>query len=432
MCYSPRAPPSASPENCAIRTRPLCRNGLVQLLLQLGLILALATPGLGVTRQALGQRLVADGLTTEWEADESLFQLNDEDPTNPVPEESISDSEWGFNNDLNQIRITWDADFLYVGVNAIIWGNNVIVLLDYKSGGMDEMTSLSAWRRNFVFQGFRPDFFLATWDGNTLPQAWEVTGDNVVTQKDAALFQTVATFSQGTQNRALEAAVPWSFLLGEMAAKEFSTAYNDSVYVMPAGFGPLRIVGVVTAGADGTGGPDSAPDNLQGHVIDGSQQVTVDNHVTIPLDLYGPGGTGGPDGVVDFGANIRDRVEFRVRPPIVGIRQEIQGIRFNAPVISPEQGGQLEFEVSLSPEISVDEDFRTVSMTAEVLGLDGSKVRTLYHNSIRSASTPRDPSLDEWDCRDDGGSLVDGGIYLLRLVLEPDSQRKVKAFSVVR
>lgn len=374
-----------------------------------------------VTGRDLSDRIVIDGITDEWQLDESLFQSNEE--TGSL-EESLSDSEWGFNNDLNQIRLTWDARFLYVGVDAIIWGNNVIILFDYADDGMQEMTNLNSWRRNFVFQGIRPDLFLATWDTNTLPQVWSFVGSNQVSQKDATSFQTVASFSQGNQNRAMEAAIPWEFLLGD-DAEMVELPGGDSTFVLPEGFDSLRLVGVVTAGGDGTGGPDSAPDNLSGHENDSSVQVTLDNWVEVVIDEDG-------DQRVDFNANVKSRTSFRVVPPVRGVRLEIADIAFPHRMISPEQGGALDFAVRLSPEIPVSEDFRSVTLTAEIFSLDGEKVRTLYTDNTRSASTPVVPQLDRWDGRDGRGRLVPGGIYVLRLVLEPESNRMTKAFTVIR
>lgn len=388
-------------------------------------------PAAAVTRLDLSDRFEIDGLTREWAADESLLQTNDSDPTNPVPEESISDSKWGFNNDVRQIRLTWDARFLYVGVDAIIWDNNVILLMDFKPGGMQEMTGLNSWRRNFVFQGIQPDLFLATWDRNTLPQVWSVESSNNVTQKDATSFATVATFSQGTDGRAMEAAIPWTFLLGDDAELVYSSAHGDSVYELPGDISEIRLVAVVTAGPDGTGGPDSAPDNSRGHDNSSTTQVTIDNWVTVPFDLTRPGG-GAPDGVPDFNANVRERVSFRVRPPVRSLRQEIGDIVIARPLISPEQGGELEFRVELTPEAPPEEDFRVATLTSEIYDLRGEKVRTLYRLDARSASDPLDPAMDRWDGRDDGGRLVPGGIYVLRVVLEPDADRKTRSFTVLR
>lgn len=384
----------------------------------LGLTISRAS---AATRVDLSDRMVVDGITNEWQSDESLFQINEE--TGGL-EESLSDSEWGFNNDLNQIRVTWDARFLYIGVDAIIWNNNTVVLFDYRDGGMEEMTNLNSWRRNFIFQGLQPDLFLATWDGNTLPQVWEFSGSNQVTQKDATAFQTVASFSQGNQNRAMEAAIPWEFLLGD-TAEMMELPGGDSTFVLPEGMRSIRLVGVITAGADGTGGPDTAPDNLSGHDIDGSLQVVVDNWAEVVLDEDG-------DRIVDFGVNVKDRTSFRVVPPVRGLRLEIRDLEFSRNIISPEHGGQLDFSVRLSPEVPASEDFRSVTLSAEVYNVAGQKVRTLYNSDSRSASDPVVPELDCWDGRDDQGRIVPGGIYALRVVLEPESNRIVRAFTVVR
>ena len=248
-------------------------------------LLALPRSAPATTAMDLSGRILIDGITDEWQPDESVFQMNTSNPGEPVPEESISDSEWGFFNDLNQIRITWDADFLYVAVDAIIWNNNVILLFDTEPGGMTEMTNLNSWRRNFTFQGLRPDLFVATWDGNTLPQAWFWDEARKEVEKFIPeSFSTAASFSQGAQGRALEAAIPWTFVLGDSAERVFSTDIGDSVYVLPDDIRDLKFVAVLTAGGDGTGGPDSAPDNLSGHETDGSAAVTIDNWATIPLD----------------------------------------------------------------------------------------------------------------------------------------------------
>jgi hypothetical protein len=383
------------------------------------------------TATDLSGRMVIDGLTPEWEADESLLGINDTDPGNPVLEESLSDSKWGFNNDLNQIRVTWDASFLYVAVNGIIWDNNVILLFDYQPGGMTSMTELNSWRRNFVFQDIRPDAFLATWDNNTQPQVWTVLpgAENAVAQQPAEAIATVATFADGTQGRAMEAAIPWSILFGDASTATFLPSLGDTVWPIPSGLDEVRMVAVVTAGPDGTGGPDSAPDNLQGHQNDSAQQVTIDNWLRVRLDLDG-------DDIVDFDTDVRDagleRVSFRVRPPVRGVRQEITDVSFNAKVISPEQGGELLFAVKLSPDVPPEEDYRTVSMTAEIFNVAGDRVRTLYTENVRSAADPVNDVMDRWDGRDDRGRIVGAGVYLLRLVLEPESQRTIRALSVVR
>jgi hypothetical protein len=406
-------------------------------------VLLLGTPLLfadsaAVTEIDLSDRLMIDGVTDEWALDESIFQtsfvLDESDSLVEVAEEPINDSKWGFFNDINQVRVSWDARFLYVAVDAIIWGNNIILLFDYQPGGMSEMTNLNSWRRNFVFQGFDPDLFLATWDTNTLPQLWTVVGPRDVRQFDATEFQTVASFDQDNINRSMEAAIPWEFVLGEDAGPVFDPAYADSVFVLPNRVDTLRVVCVLTAGPDGTGGPDSAPDNLNGHTIESSDEVQIDNWANIRLDLDGPEGL--PDRVPDFGVSVRDttRFSFRVQPPVPGLRLEIRDITFtNGAVISPEQSGKLDFTFRLLPEVIPEKQKdRPVKFSADVFNLKGDRVRSIYRDEFRRASEPLDRLRDSWDGRDDQGRIVEGGVYILRLVIEKNIDRKTKAFSVVR
>lgn len=371
-----------------------------------------------------------DGRTTEWEADEGIFQLN----AQQVTEESWSDSKWGVNNDLHQVWVTWDADFLYVAVDAIIWDNNTVLLFDVRPGGMTAMTNLNSWRRNFTFQNQEPDLFLATWDGNTLPQLWDYRGSNQVTRFDATTFRTVATFAQGNRDRAMEAAIPWRYVLGERAERIFSTEIGDSVYRLPSGIDTLKFVNILTAGPDGTGGPDSAPDNLSCHTINSSDAVTIENYAAIPLDLDG-------DRIPDLGADVRGRLSFFFPPPVPCIRFEIADVQFATgadvrvsmgSILSPEEGRDLEFRMRLSPEVSPSDSLRHLLFSADVFDMRGRRVRSLFNESRRPVTHPGDPALDRWDGRDESGALVPGGIYILRVVIEPDANRFTKAFAVVR
>ena len=81
---------------------------------------------------------------------------------------------------------------------------------------------------------------------------------------------------------------------------------------------------------------------------------------------------------------------------------------------------------------AADEASEAVDLTAEIFDLRGEKVRTLYSGQRRVASAPGVPELDCWDGRDERGGLVPGGVYILRLVIEPDADRVTRAFTVVR
>ncbi len=455
------------------------------------IFLCAALPAWGETGRNLSGRIEIDGFPThegrageivrDFEDDEQLFgqvtRLLDGRPI-VLDEEPNNDSKWGFNNDINQIKVTWDAENIYVAVDGISWDNNIILLMDYLPGGLEKMTELNSWRRNFVFSnGFRPDLFLATWDGNTTPQLWRASGENTVVEIDNNTIETEAKFDQSITGRSMEAAIPWDVFYADGLTRFFDESVRDSSWLLPGGLSPsrpIRFCAIVTAGADGTGGPDSAPDNFSGHTIESSDQVSIDNYAIVPLDttffltesgrqIYDVTDTfrldttevgGGivvdtiPDPVVDTiladGApdlqdvRIKNRVRFLADPPVRGITFAMNEISFDRPILSPEEGDELRFWFTLDPSAeSIDERDRNVTLTAEIYNMRGLLVKTLYREIARRIGelvNSESNLLDEnrWDGLDDSGHMVPGGIYLLRLVIEPGVSSEIRGFSVVR
>lgn len=409
------------------------------------------------TAPDLSGRITIDGYSNDFAPDEAIFvdtliDVNGDGVPEIVSQERNNDSKWGFNNDINQIKVTWDSENLFVAVDGISWDNNIILLFDYLPGGLDRMTELNSWRRNFVFAGdFLPDLFLATWDGNTTPQVWRYSNENQVTQVDITLFETVATFAQGNTGRSMEARIPWPVLYGRDLERRYDEATGDSVYVLPTArldhAHSIRLCAILTAGGDGTGGPDSAPDNLGGHSIESSNQVTIDNYAVVPLDTTyyvtrddrrtftweeDVVDTAVADGSPDLGVSVVQRRSFFIVPPVVPKNFNFRDLVFDRPVISPEEGTDLRFEFTLSPVPEPADSIRTLSVSAEIYNLRGNRVKVLYREEPRVVTRPSDPERDVWDGRDEGGQLVPGGIYLLRFVVEPGVFRTTKAFSVVR
>lgn len=425
-----------------------------------GLALALTTLPAASAGPALelGDRIVIDGFSAEFDSSEALFGINDEFVKDGVrcvlggfpacpPEESVQDSQWGFFNDVNQIHVTWDSKFLYVAVDGITWGNNLMLFFDVTrrnrtdlGAGLPDLLNVNAWRRNLSFANdFAPDFFLATWDGNATPQIWTYQNTRTVSQVPAASFSTAATFSNNAQGRAMEAAIPWS-LVFQRDSVVVSSAYGDTVPVIPRGFEELRLLACLTAGGDGTGSPDSAPDNFSGHQVDGNAAALLDNFVILPLDLLDAAGQPNPDGVPDmpgagatFTVDVAARRTFLQRPPIAGISFSLADIVITQGVVSPEQGRDLEFRVALDQRLSVESgEGRSVSLTAEIYDLRGERHRLLYHNlRIPAIDLPQFEG-NRWDGRDARGRMVEGGIYILRIVLEPGQDQVRRSFAVVR
>jgi hypothetical protein len=416
--------------------RPLAL--LISVLLALG---PLAGPGPAgaTTAPSLAGRIFIDGFPTEYEPDEALFGIA---PGN-VDEESDFDSAWGPDNDLNQIHVTWDRDSIYVSAEGVIWNNNMIVLFDVvPDRGLSSMRGISAWSRNFRFSDdFRPDLFIATWDGNTSPRLiLHQGGANVTDNQVGLLFRAAATFSTSQRGRAMEFAIPWNtFFLGTEGlgvTRTFVPSLNDTVNVFTPGAN-FKVAGVITTGQDHLGGPDSAPDNTRGHVNDSSQEVLIDNYAQVALDeLDDTGlGAGGPDGVADWGVSPDSQVTFKFQPPVIPVRLEVVDLSFDRPAFAPDRGEvtRLRFGVDPPPDPNdLLSGSRTLNVSANVYDAYGRFVRNLFLNQTRTAAAPVDSTTDLWDGRDEQGALVPGGAYVIRVVVEPNVGRATRPVVVVR
>lgn len=404
------------------------------------LLLPLAPrPAGAATARSLAGRIQVDGFPGEYTADEALFGTNPDG----VPEESNFDSAWGPDNDINQIHITWDRDSIYVSSEGVTWGNNMVVLFDVLPGrGMATMRQLNAWSRNFTFSDdFRPDLFLATWDGNTNPRLLMHQGGTQVTDiQVGTLFRASATFSTSQRGRAMEYAIPWNtFFLGSEGGgvtRTYVPSLGDTVNVFPPGT-TIKVAGVITAGGDNTGGPDSAPDNTRGHVSDGNQDVLIDNYATIALDQLddtGLGG-GGPDGVADWNIEPKSRTSFKFQPPVVAVRLEVAELLFDRPAFAPDRGEKTRLTFRVLPPADPDDPLsasRTLSVSANVFSASGRFVRNLFLNQTRTAAAPNDETIDVWDGRDEDGMIVPPGVYVVRLIVEPNVARVTRPVVVVR
>ena len=428
---------------------------MLRLLLSLVLLTAVVTDAAGRTARSLSGRIRIDGFSEEFEADERLFKRNE---ILDEPEESVDDSRWGENNDLNQIRITWDARNLYLAGDGRIWDNNMILFIDSTPGiGLGSMDSLNSWRRNFAFdttgisrgEGFAPDLFGATWDTNVSPrlimqERLQRVQDYTVSQ---GFFSAAATFDKANTGRSMELSIPWnSVFLGPVGRGTRDTVIlvngvPDTFPIFPLG-SKIKIAGVITAGADGTGGPDVAPDNTRGQTGNSGDLVFLDNWATIEIDRNddtGRGG-GGPDGVADWDVSPDSRVSFRFRPPITaavtrGLRFSLKELRLDRPAFRPDRGEKMTFEIVLDPPPDPFNDFHqitTIELESAIYDVRGRFVRNLYTSENRNVLNVVRPAIDTWDGRDAGGRPVPPGIYVVRTVLKPNLSRASHAFVVVR
>ena len=395
--------------------------------------------------------ITLDGFTSEWLPSEELFCTSRTDGDScaniTAGEESDADSKWGVDNDLNQIRITWDADNLYLGLEGVISGNNMIVWIQSSGSNfpIPAMTALASWRRNFTFaNGFGPNLFAATWDGNTTPQVWS-TRSGILSQITDSC-RTVATFSGKQRARAMEVAIPWSKLFPTSQSIVTVDGVTDTFNLLPPG-SRIRIAGAITAGGDGTGGPDTAPDVTRCLTSDGNANVVVDNFAEVEFDrkndLGLPGlGPDSPDGMPDWGIKPRDRVSFNFQPPLRGLCLVLDDMSVKRPSFAPQRGQAAPFTFTISPKLDPNDPIQrvqTVTVSANIYDLGGRFIRNLYVGDTRPAVSlnpgetwPVNPARDQWNGRDGNGELVPPGIYVFRLVLEPNVSRLTRPMVVVR
>ncbi|MEO5616823.1 MAG: hypothetical protein ABIS67_03550 [Candidatus Eisenbacteria bacterium] len=420
----------------------------------LSVALALLASGADArTARDLSSRMRIDGYSSDFASgDEAVFGLD----TRGIAQEARDDSKWQ-NNEVYQIHLTWDAQYLYVAVDGKIFGNNLMLVFDtVPNRGLENMTALNSWRRNVNFDAFGrfpgdeflPDLFGATWDTNTNPRLiTHLSGNQVDDSQVGAEFRSVASFDQGNDGRSMELAIPWRNVfagLGGGGTRDTVVTVGgvtDTLRRMPLGVRSIKVAAFVTANWDGGGGPDSAPDNLRGHTDDGNANIVLDNYASVDLDRNDDTGIGfgGPDGIPDWDVSPSSRVSFRYPPPITTVRFSIGDLVFDRPAFKPDAGEAVGFRVRLDPPLNPNEPIdgaRRVTYSADVYDASGRRVRNLFLNlnvSALNADTElAQAGLARWDGRDAAGRLVPPGIYVLRVVIEPNLDRVSRALVVVR
>ncbi len=139
--------------------------------------------------------------------------------------------------------------------------------------------------------------------------------------------------------------------------------------------------------------------------------------------------------MADWNVSPKARTTFKYEPPIKAVRFGLADLRVDRPAFAPDRGERAAFHVRLDPPLDTTDPLsaiRTVDVTANLFDLHGRFVRNLYIADHRPALTPGNPGLDAWDGRDEKGAIVPPGVYVLRVVLEPNQSRITRAVVVVR
>jgi len=142
----------------------------------LGVALAVLCSGTAAEARSaadLSTTLVVDGVLSGWDPLDAVFRTCSTAVVDScsAEEEPADDSAWSSRQELLQILVTWDAARLYVAVTGSLGGHALLVFLDHRSGGLEDMSSVESWRRALHFgPELRPDLVLALREGQAVPE----------------------------------------------------------------------------------------------------------------------------------------------------------------------------------------------------------------------------------------------------------------------
>ena len=339
-----------------------------------------------VTGEDLSNRIIIDGFSYDFTNDEEILTDSLDNLL-----ESPADSYWGEYNDVKQIKITWDASYLYLAVDACSYDNNVMLFIDiYDDYGIEDMSELNAWQRSFKFYNFNPDFLVGTWDTNDIPQFWKVQEGGTMQVEQIPTIETLATFDTGNLEGAMEIKIAWEIL--EPNGRSIQH---------------IKLLSVITSGDDYSSGPDCAPDNLGGMANESGQMVVLDNYAEILIDNNGDG----PDMEVEP----QKRTTFYKKPPFEAIPLLIYNVIFgNGKTFAPSIEEEINFELVSN---------RVSEFTVEIFDINGKFINDAENT---------EPLSWKWNGKNEKGNFVPFGIYILRFIADSGEVSHKEAVVVIK
>ena len=340
-----------------------------------------------ITEIDLSNRIIIDGFSHDFTVDEEILT----DSLGSLLE-SPADSYWGEYNDVKQIKVTWDASYLYLAVDACSWDNNVMLFIDVDDDyGIEDMSELNAWQRSFKFYNWNPDFLVGTWDTNDIPQFWKVQEGGTMQVEQIPTIETSATFDTGNLAGAMEIKIAWGILKPP----------NRSIQ-------HIKLLSVITSGDDYSSGPDCAPDNLGGMANDTGQKVVLDNYAEIIIDAD-------EDGNPDMNIEPQMRTTFYKKPPFEAIPLLINNVIFeNGKTFAPSIEEEINFELVSN---------RASEFSVEIFDVNGKFI---------DYAEKSDDLEWSWDGKNDNESFVPFGIYILRFIADSGEVSHKEAVVVIK
>ncbi|MDI6757186.1 MAG: hypothetical protein QME32_04100, partial [Endomicrobiia bacterium] len=268
--------------------------------------------------------ITVDGDLSEWASDETKVA-------------DSADSVWDPGADKNEIknlRVTWDAESLYVGVEGMATDKGILLYLDSgRAAGFSDLREIKTWNRRARFENFAPDFFYGAWSGS----------DGNFYRLSSSWSAEDVSSKCSLKNSKTSPAPGWEMKI------PFDLIYARGKAVDPGA--RIKIFASLATGDIGSGafgdygylGGDCAPNND----ITGLGDALISNWATVVLDSDG-------DGLPDD-AFRRAALSFK--------EASLSDVKF-----SPALHSTMVLRAETTKESSV---------SAEIYALDGKKIRTL-------------------------------------------------------
>ncbi len=325
-------------------------------------------PAHATTANSLAGRVVIDGLLNDYSADEWVLD------TGTNPRETSSDSRWGSDNDISRIALTWDRDFLYIGVEARSFDSFLELFISNRAGGLTTLEESGEFRR--AIQLPNGVNLMALAQPGRIPDVARADESHPFSVVDRGAVP-VAISGTRTGPVAFEMAVPWSML---------SLAQS------------LKLAAAVT-GEIGTGAGDAAPDASAALDRDRFARAVLDRWFQIDAD-------GDDDGLADIGIAPRavGRVETTTFPARSRTTAEAE-VNSRPRAFAPDRNETTNLSFSMD-----NGNASSVYVEVTVYSMEGERIRRLAPYSF-DASTGSVEFI--WDGRDDSNRIVRGGTYVV-------------------
>lgn len=190
-----------------------------------------------------GIDIILDGDLSDWPEDTVIYT------------DSATDSKWGTDGELKELRIWNNDSYLYLGADISVSNNGWLIVLDLgnETQGATDLSQMNAWARNIVLQDFENDAFVASWNNDDGNRHFYTVQGNTCTEKTHE-GKTVGTIT--------EVKIPW----GDLG---FATSKPSQIKI--AAF---------VVGGDGSSAPDTMPDIVYPDSWDWNVPITVDVYYT--------------------------------------------------------------------------------------------------------------------------------------------------------